>query len=164
MNIFNLDPVLSLAKEPEDSDEFNYWIQQKDIYPFLKKEILDKDIILYASLPHVFIHAVLIPDTDLDNSSIQDLLKWNHSPDSSWSQVSSSEDSWIESPLSNSDSELLIKGEQIIFERSFDGDETKHNYYEINQKITHILDIHFMPERDAWCKLDRFGDFEDVKK
>jgi hypothetical protein len=164
MNIFNLNPVLSLAKEPKDSDQFNCWVQQQDIFSFLEQEIMDEHIILYASLPHVFIHAVLLPDADLDDSSIQDLLRWNHSPYSLWSQVCSSDEVWIESPLSNSDSELLSKGEQIIFGRSFDGDKSKHNYYEIGQRITHILDIHFMSEREAWCKLDRFGDIEDVVK
>ena len=100
----------------------------------------------------------------MDDSSIQDLLKWQHSPNSLWSHVCSSDEIWIESPLSNAGSELLSKGEQIIFERSFDGDKSKHQYYEIEQKITHILDIHFMLERNSWCKLDRFGDIEDIVK
>ncbi|QEI39569.1 hypothetical protein BMF77_00120 [Dolichospermum sp. UHCC 0315A] len=164
MNIFNPKLVLSLANEPEDSDEFNWWVQQQDIFPFLEHEILDEHIILYASLPHVFINSVLIPGVVLDDSSIQDLLKWQHSPNSLWSHVCSSDEIWIESPLSNAGSELLSKGEQIIFERSFDGDKSKHQYYEIEQKITHILDIHFMLERNSWCKLDRFGDIEDIVK
>ena len=46
MNIFNPKLVLSLANEPEDPDEFNWWVQQQDIFPFLEHEILDEHIIL----------------------------------------------------------------------------------------------------------------------
>jgi hypothetical protein len=164
MDIFNLESILTLAREPEDSESFNYWVQQQDVFPFLENEILDEHIILYALLPHVVIHSALIPDDDIDNSDIQDLLAWNHFPYSSWSEVGSSDDTWIEPPLSNSGSKLLSQGEQIIFKRSFAGDHLQEEYYEISQKISHILDIHFMPERNAWCRLDRFGDIEDVIK
>jgi hypothetical protein len=165
MDIFNREPLLlTLAREPEDSESFNYWVQQQDIFPFLENEILDEHIILYASLPYVLIYAVLIPDEELDDSSIQDLLGWEHFPYSSWSEVSSSDEIWIEPPLSDSGSELLSQGEQIIFMRSFAGYHSQDKYYEISQKITHVLDIHFMPERNAWCRLDRLGDIEDVIK
>lgn len=164
MDIFNLKPILTLAREPEDSEDFNYWVQQQDIFPFLENEILDEHITLYASLPYVLIYAVLIPDEELDDSSIQDLLGWDHFPYSSWSEVSSSDEMWLEPPLLDSGIELLSQGEQIIFIRSFAGDHSQDEYYEISQKITHVLDIHFMPERNAWCRLDRFGDIEDVIK
>ena len=164
MDIFNLDSILLLAKEPEDPEQFNIWVQQQDIYSFLENDILDEYIILYATLAHVFIHAILIPEVSLDNSRIQDLLNWDLCPYASWSPVSSSGVITLESPLSNSGSELISKGEKIIFERSFVGDETKNTYYEIAQKISHVLGIHFISERNAWCKLDRLGDLEDVVK
>ena len=119
---------------------------------------------MYALLPHVVIYSALIPDDDIDNSDIQDLSAWNYFPYSSWSEVVSSDDIWIEPPLSNSGSKLLSQGEQIIFKRSFAGDHSQEEYYEISQKITHVLDIHFIPERNAWCRLDRLGDIEDVIK
>ena len=140
MDIFNREPLLlTLAREPEDSESFKYWIQQQDIFPFLENEILDEHIILYASLPYVLIYAVLIPDEELDDSGIQDLLGWEHFPYSSWSEVSSSDEIWIEPPLSDSGNELLSQGEQIIFIRSFAGDHSQDEYYEISQKITHVL-------------------------
>jgi hypothetical protein len=80
MDIFNLESILTLAREPEDSESFNYWVQQQDVFPFLENEILDEHIILYASLPYFLIYAVLIPDEELDDSSIQDLFGWEHLP------------------------------------------------------------------------------------
>lgn len=164
MDIINPSAVLSLSKEPNDAESFNKWIEQNDICPFLEKEIQDEYIILYASLPYTFINTALIPTTDFDKSDIQDLLKWDVSPDSSWSEVYSSDSVWIERPLASSDSKLLSQGEQILISRYFERDSSKHPYYELSQKITHILDIHFIAERDAWCKLNKFGDIEDVVK
>ena len=89
MDIFNLEPILILAREPEDVEAFNYWVQQQDIFPFLENEILDEHIIVYALLPHVVIYSALIPDDDIDNSDIQDLSAWNYFPYSSWSEVGS---------------------------------------------------------------------------
>jgi hypothetical protein len=164
MNIFNLDSVLSISKEPENTEHFNKWIEQNDISLFLEEEIKDDHIILFASLPHAFINTALIPAADFSESDIQDLLKWDISPHSSWSEVYSSDNVWIENPLASSSSEILSQGEQILFSRQFDGATFNRYYYEISQKLTQILEIHFMSERDAWCKLNRFGDIEDVIK
>jgi hypothetical protein len=164
MHIFNPSSVLSFSKEPNDAKHFNEWIEQNDICPFLEREIQDEHIIIYASLPYTFINSALIPATDFDEADIQDLLKWDLSPDSSWGEVYSSDSVWVERPLASSDSKLLREGEQILISRYFDGDSSMQPYYELTQKIAHILDIHFMSERDAWCKLNKFGDIEDVVK
>lgn len=164
MDLFNFDPLLALLVEPQDTDQFNTWIEQTDVCAFLEEEILDEHIILYASIRDVFIHAVFIPNVDLDESDIQDLLEWQHNPYSSWSQCYSSDDVWIEPPLAHSGSKLLSKGEQIIFGRSFEGDRARGYYYELEQKIAQLLGIHFMTERQAWCWLNDHGDIEDVFK
>lgn len=164
MNLFNLEKIISLSKEPEQKEEFDLWVQQGEVIPFLEQEIRDENIIIYAALPYVFIHAVLIPDTNLDESTIEDLLRWSHNPYSTWGLVYSSGDVWIEGPLVGAGSKTLSKGEQILFARSFDGDEFRKRYFELEQKISHVLDIHYLLERNAWCKLDQFGDIEDVIK
>ena len=33
---------------------------------------------------------------------------------------------------------------------------------EIQQRFSHVCGIHYMPERKAWCRLDRHGDIEEV--
>lgn len=164
MDLYNIEKILSFSKEPELKDDFNTWVQQGDVIPFLEKEIEDENIIIYASLPHIFIHAVLIPDVKLNDSTVEDLLRWSHNPFSTWGITCSSDDAWIEGPLSGAGSKTLNEGEQIIFGRYFDGVESKKRYFELEQKISHVLGIHFISERNAWCKLDKFGDLEDVVK
>ena len=164
MDIYNLKPISSLALEPEDKAAFDKWTSQGDVVNFLEDEIKDEYIIIYASLPHTFIHAVLIHDAELNDEVISDLLKWSYNPFSSWGLTCSADDAWIEAPLSSAGSKTLKSGEQIIFGRSFEGIDNNEAYYEINQKISHVLDIHYVHERKAWCKLDDHGDIDDIFK
>ena len=164
MDLYEPKKILSLSVEPEHEDAFNKWIQQEEVIPFLKKEIEDDDIIIYASHKHFFIHATFIPDVKLDDPTIEDLLRWNHNPFSTWGISCSHEKIWIDGPLAIAGSELLSNGEQIIFGRFFDGTYPPRNYFELEQKISHVLDIHFIPERNSWCRLDNEGNLEDVVK
>jgi hypothetical protein len=164
MDIYNLENIFSLSNEPVLQDDFASWIQQKDVMPFLEQEVEDEDIIIYTSLPHVFMHAVLIPQVELDSSAIEDLSRWDQNPYSGWSLVLSQENVWIEPPMHLSGSAIVSRGEQILFARTFHEVESKGTYFEVNQKISHILEIHYMSERNAWCKIDEHGDFQDVVK
>jgi len=164
MDSYNNQDIVELAIEPDERDGFDTWISQKEVVSFLEHDATDEYVIIYASLPHVFIHSILLPKLELNKAMIKDLMKWSHNPFSSWGLTCSSDDAWIEAPLSNAGSDTLRDGEQIIFGRSFDGESSLNSYFELNQKISHILDLHFLPERNAWCKLDRFGDIEEVVK
>jgi hypothetical protein len=163
MDLYNLDGVYSLALEPKDKIAFDHWATQTGLEDYLENEAKEDYVIIYASLPHTFIHSVFIPQQAPDEEIIKDLRKWNHNPYSSWSQVCTSDDVWIEPPLSSSGSETLKTGEQIIFGRYFEGINSNKNYYELNQKLAHILGVHFISERNAWCKLDDHGDISVLK-
>jgi len=41
-------------------------IEQREVIPFLEREIEDENIIIYASLPFAFIHAVLVQNVRLE--------------------------------------------------------------------------------------------------
>ncbi|PCI64153.1 MAG: hypothetical protein COB38_13000 [Gammaproteobacteria bacterium] len=164
MDLFNIKRIYSLTTEPEGKTEFDRWTSQEDVVSFLSEDLNDEYIIVYSSLPHTFVHSVFIPKPVLTKDLVNDLLKWSSNPFSSWGLTCSSSDAWIEPPLYNSGSQTLSTGEQIVFGRSFEGINSNRNYYEINQKISHVLDIHFIPERNAWCRLDDHGDMLDVFK
>lgn len=164
MDTYRLETVTPIIKVPLEKTDFNAWIQQKEIIHFLEQEIDDENIIVYASLPYAFIHAVLIPNVDLKESIVEDLLAWDSNPFSTWSLVASSEDAWIEGPLEGNHSKILSEGEQILFIRRFEGVDSHQRYFEIGQKISHVLGLHFLPERNAWCRLDQRGDLDDVVK
>jgi hypothetical protein len=53
-------------------------------------------------------------------------------------------------------------GEQLLFMRTFEGYEQKGTYVEIFQKLLHVFALHFLEERNVYCRLDERGDLEDV--
>lgn len=164
MNLLNHDNLKALAKAPEAPEEFEDWCSQHDVIPFLAEEANDEYIIVYASLDHVYIYALLVSQrVNLQEHGV-DLQGWSSNPFSGWGLVASQDDVWIEKPCQNEGSEILKEATQILFGRSFEGHTEGTSYFEVNQEITQILDLHFVAERSAWCKLDKHGDIEESIK
>jgi hypothetical protein len=68
---------------------------------------------------------------------------------------------YLEAPLS-SGSKSFAGGEKLIFRRSFHGVSEGASIIELSQKLVHSLDLHFVPDRNAYCRLDSNGDIEDT--
>lgn len=164
MDVLHPEKLLALAKAPEGQDEFDEWCQQGDILPFLEADSADEFVLIYASLDHVFIHSLLVPQHVTLEENGEDLRGWSSDPFSGWGLVASQDDIWIEKPCQSAGCETLKAATQIIFGRDFKGHADKRTYFEVNQEITQVLDLHYMTERDAWCKLDKHGDIEECIK
>jgi hypothetical protein len=164
MDIYSFDNIINEFNSPENDEMYNKWIKQDELVSFLELESKDEFIIIYCSFTHAFINSAYIQNDQTIDEVKQDLLKWSCNPFSSWSLVVSSNEFWIESPLFSSNSEVLKRGEQILFCRNFDRINNGNTYYELNQKFTHLLEIHYLSERNAWCNLDINGDIEEVVK
>ncbi len=70
---------------------------------------------------------------------------------------------YLEPPLV-SVAESLAGGEKLIFRRTFTGVSRGPTPIELSQKLVHSLDLYFVSERNAYCRLDSRGDIEDVIK
>ncbi len=164
MNLYNLNKIYSLEQEPENKVDFDNWVSQKGVVDYLENEAKDDYIIIYALLPYTVIHSLFIPNTRLNEKEIENLKQWNFSRDSLWAISYSSDDAWVAPPLSNERDKILSTGEQIVFERSFECINNNEYYYELNQKLAHVLGVHYIEERKSWCKLDDQGDIVEVFK
>lgn len=164
MNRLDFTDIDSLARVPDDEKAFAAWLDQNEVVEFLEREADDENIIIYASLPHVFIHAILIPQFDNSPETMSELREWNFSADNHWSVAGSLTSLRIVAPLADANLPLVQVGEQIFYLRSFDGHKPKALYYELNEKISHVLHVHHLPERDAWCDLNEFGDIDEIVK
>ena len=69
---------------------------------------------------------------------------------------------YLEPPLSFPGCQTLVGGEKLIFLRSFEGVKAHQTTIEISQKLVHALELYYMDERRAYCRLDNHGDIEDV--
>jgi hypothetical protein len=60
-------------------------------------------------------------------------------------------------------SKTLDSGVDLVFGRTFEGwSDSERNYFEVNQEYTHLADIHWRPERKAYCRFDDNGDLADI--
>lgn len=148
---------------PFGTPAYTEWLKQEDFIAFLISAAEASEAILFASLGSTFIHTLLGPNTSLKPLDVDDLMRWDCNPYSSWgitygpsSKVS------ISPPAEGASSITLEKAEQLVFLREFDGRQEKGSYVEILQRLTHPFDLHYVPERNAYCRFDRHGDIEDV--
>lgn len=161
-----LSALRSLNTVPLDDNEFANWLELTDAVQFLKENAEDEEFVLFAqAVPYTFIHAVLVPEELVSPPDVDDLMSWDCHPSHSWTTCTSFSEPpsvSIEGPLSYDCSKTLAHGEQLIFSRDFEGRTGQKEYIEILQKLTHLMDLHFLPERSAYCRLNHLGDLEDV--
>jgi hypothetical protein len=158
-----------LSHKPEyGSEEYKNWIEQNDFLCFLQTIPTATDIILYASVSYyTFLFGVLVPEHLVTPPDIKDLDDWGCNPFALWGITISygkRKKVSLSSPLSHTHSKVLDRGEQIVFAREFDGRQEQRSYIEISQKLAHVFDLHWVPEREAYCRFDKRGDVEEVVK
>jgi hypothetical protein len=158
--------VATLSKKPEfGSDEYKKWVKQDDFVQFLQAVNRLDEMILYASAAHAFLYGVLVPTRLVTPPDTDDLARWNCDPFSCWGiSVTGGGRSrvFLSPPLGHTGSTTLDRGEQIIFARRFDGRQEQQSYLEISPRLTHPFNLHYVPERSAYCRFDQHGDVEDV--
>src|SRR6185437_4742784 len=161
-----VDELRVLARLPErDAGE---WLSSAESgVEFLKDHLRADTTVLYASLNAVMVHGVLVP---LEPLASMDHDKLRHEfvmPDDAWAieHVSGGGEPdrvYLTPPLRRL-GPSLDQGEKLVFKRSFAGRDGQ-TPVEISQKLVHALDLHFIEERNAWCRLDDDGDLVDVIK
>lgn len=163
-----IEKLASFSARPTfGSEEYKCWIDQADFIAFLSLVDTLDEIVLYASGSHLFLHGVLVPTELVSPPDKEDLDGWNCEPFSSWGITVSfggGGDAYISPPLDNARSRTIEHGEQLVFARSFDGRQQDRSYIECSQRLTHSFDLHYVPERSAYCRFDSRGDVEDVMR
>src|SRR5258706_4515753 len=140
----------AISTAPRQEGPFDSWLEQKDVFAFLKDNLTDEELVLYVSLPFTFIYSIAVREHSLEPLDVNDLMAWGANPWSSWSlSISLGEPAEIDifPPLENAGSKVLAGGEQLIYARQFAGKQEEKNYYEVLQKLTHLLDFDYVPER-----------------
>ena len=127
----------------------------------------NEKIVLYASGPHLYMHSVLVPCAAINPPDHDDLSQAHIAISDTWyihGAYIGGEGYriYLESPLSNPGCKTLVGGEYLIFLRCFEGVESYDSTLEINQKLVHALGLYYMDERQAYCRLNKYGDIEDV--
>ncbi len=160
---------LNKINELPSNDSQSWLVDAEGSIAFLRLNADNDDIVIYASGSSVLIHGVLASTAKLTPPDGKDLQDNSiPMPDDSWriQQVWGGGEGhrmYLEAPLSSS-SKSFQGGEKLIFRRSFAGVTEGPSTIELSQKLIHSLDLHYTPERTAYCRLDSRGDIEDVIK
>ncbi len=160
-----LERFSQLSRFPSEDAETETWLRMEDVPEFLSFNAQCQQLVVYGVSRHVFLHAVLIPAELANPPDIEDLLKWECNAHSSWGvsvQYSEPVSVFLSPPLEGAGSKTLEQGEQLVFERAFEGRTREPRYYEFSQRFVHLLGAHFLDERNAYCILNTLGDITDV--
>ena len=152
-----------LSTEPADEEAFNRWLSLRDAIAFLGNNVSQEEFVVYSNTPHCYLHAVAVPKAVVNPPNADDLLMWNCNAYSGWGvQIGFAPPTiQIVPPLYDTGSVSINGGEQLVFARSFEGRTGDKHYHEILPKYLHISGLHFLRERNAYCKLDKHGDIEE---
>ena len=160
----NIATLKAISQAPA-TGEAEWLIAAEDSVGFLKENAQSEEVVIYASAPAALVHAVLAPLKQVTPADEEDLMHAFVQTGESWAIQKSYGGSeghrvYLEAPLRCGKS--LAGGEKLVFRRSFDGVQKGESAIELSQKLVHALDLHFVPERNAYCRLDDRGDIEDV--
>ena len=155
--------LLKLSGQDGYSDE---WLTgAESAIEFIKQNAAAERVVLYANLPHVAIHGVLAPLRRLGRIDQTELIDEFVAPRQTGWHI---EHAWGEgradrvylAPPFGADSGPLAGGEMLVFLRFWAG--SRRNITEISQKLLHALDLYFVDDRNAYCRLDESGEIHDV--
>jgi hypothetical protein len=157
------------SKPSGDATLLVSWGKMNDIGTFLA-QCTSGDIPIYINGKfgdtHALIYSIIVPKGSLINDYMRDISKWNFCCDQHWGygfRSSSSKPITPLPPLWHTGSMVLDGGDPILFHRFFEGHK-KSSYMEANQKITQMLDIHWVEKQHSYCRFDENGDYQDVIK
>lgn len=142
----------------------------EDSVSYLKTNAENDELVIYASAKSVLVHGVLAPTSKVTPPDGYDLQHGSFPMvDDCWAIQrvwggGQGHSIYLEPPLNSWGSKSFEGGEKLIYRRSFTGVQQVLTPIELSQKLVHALDLYFVPERNAYCRLDRRGEIEDVIK
>jgi hypothetical protein len=161
-----IETITMLDQIPAEVNTYSDWIRAKKHLAFLHANAQSSELVIYASGEFSFVHSVIVPNDDLFPLDREDLMNWSMNPYTSIASYvmgGGRKDIWVERGLSGSGTKTLKNSMQLIFGRTFEGwTGSGRNYYEVHQEYAHLSEIHWRPEKRAYCRFDENGDIEAV--
>lgn len=165
-----IQEIIELVHPPYEGDSEAQLAEQRDLLQWLKSQRSASRIALYASAfdgSALFVHSVLVPSSSIEGSW-DDLPNWEGNPYDLpgcglvYGGGDGTRIEYTQPWQSDRQPEALSKAQRLVFGRKFEGHLGEKAYFELAQQITHAHDLHWMEERQAWCRLNDEGDVIDL--
>ena len=158
--------IFKLNEIPKLDRDLDKWLDLKDEIIFLLNTTEDY-IPIYFSYKHFFLNSFIVSKNKLRKGYIEDLLNWNsgiisYSYSYGYSYSKGKPKKGIFKAMSHGiGAKTLINSTPVFFYR-FNMDYKEKSFIELNQKIEHLLDIYWLEDKGAYCKIDDCGDYEEI--
>jgi hypothetical protein len=157
--------LMAVSIPPVDPKE---WLPDAEAgVDYLLSQLRNDETILYALLQCTLVHGVLADRAKVTPPDHADLLHAMLMPDSTWSisHVSGGGEPdrvYLAPPHDHTGSEALDGAESLVARRSFTSVDKGKTRTEVSQRLVHALDLYWLDEESAFCRLDEHGDIEPV--
>jgi hypothetical protein len=161
-----LDYLGSADTPPADENGLTDWIAGRDALDFLGASTAGRVPVCYLH-PHFFVYGVVVPAAQVGQPDLDDLMGWNFPLSHGWTySVHAGERGDVEAivhqPGQVIGSEALKDAQPIVFLRRFARRAPEEEYVEVDQRLAHLLDAHWIAERQSYCGLNDSGDIVEV--
>lgn len=157
---------------PPDDKNLQAWFGMGDVRRFLVGTAHGSIPVYYSdreSKSRVYIASVLLPRRALRGDYAEQLLDWHITPgEGGWGYGYSGSPTGkkryqLFEPFEGQKPGLLGKAIPIYTLRDNPCvEEDRRDYIEVNPQITHVHELHWVEERNAYCTLDETGDVREV--
>jgi len=169
MNVRKITELIesTLTITPTDPSGYQDWYNCDDALKFLRHTI-SGDVPVYISGSGLYIYSILVSKELLKADYIEDMLGWNFGPSSGWGHGVSYEGDnnrsilTIYPPMENTGSKTLENAEPVFYFRGLEGYQPLSGYLELNQRLSHVLGIHWIPSKESYCRLNDEGDLDEI--
>lgn len=162
--IKQLDDLKTIPNSKNDKQKH---VDQTNFLDFLVNTT-DDDVPLCILDDYIFLYSLIVPEKLITRTSTEDLLKWEVNLDESWgwgySYAGGMKKPQLFPPFDTNSSIILRSSSPILYLRSFEGAIEKKSYFELDQKLSHLIGIHYEDSLSAYCRLNDDGDVEQVSK
>ncbi|MEA2015466.1 MAG: hypothetical protein U9O59_01905, partial [Actinomycetota bacterium] len=160
------EQIFKLNEIPKLDRDLDKWYDLEAEIIFLLNTTKDC-IPIYFTYKYFFLHSFIVSVNKLRKGYIEDLLNWNSGIVSySYSYGYSYSEGKLKKKIFKAMSDgigakTLMNSTPLIFYR-FNMDYKEKSFIELNQKIEHLLDIYWLEDKGAYCKIDDNGDIEEI--
>ncbi len=163
--MIKLDKLIAISQFRNDDSK---WLSNaEDGVDYLISQLSEEHTIIFAALEATLIQAVLAVRDKVSPADQEDLSRAMILQDRSWSITHCSgggmpDQVYLSDPLEQAGCKSLVGGEALVFRRHFDSVDKDGTRTEVSQKLVHALDLYWLDEERAYCRLDEHGDIEPV--
>lgn len=155
--------ITALDIQPENPSDYATWVKNAEHLALLRENAKEDELVVVAVDRTTLIHTVVVSKDNIQNLDDSVLLHWSGDPYSPRARYVYGEEGNFKISRDNPfwNPELLSDVKQLVFGRTLRGSKDGR-HYEILQEYAHLADIHWRPERHAYCRFDELGDWKHV--